>query len=219
MARYRGRGGENQGRKKLPPTFHHEETGFTAGGRGRWKLPEASTVGVGRNWKPKQKGGYTRHDVAVILAEFMGDNCACNFNGIDELLPKYCELLKSCPDVVGVACWEQYLKHRNKLTAEQSSVVERRDKHWQLIKQRCVTAPNWPQFEQKGISPEVTRALANLHAELVLATLEETESAHIFTANLWQGSLLELTDAIRGYAQKRKIKRPVAIGREPANTK
>jgi hypothetical protein len=70
---------------------------------------------------------YTRHDVAVILAEFMGDNCACNFNGIDELLPKYCELLKSCPDVVGVACWEQYLKHRNKLTAEQSSVVERRD--------------------------------------------------------------------------------------------
>lgn len=57
---------------------------------------------------------YTRHDVAVILAEFMGDNCACNFNGIDELLPKYCELLKSCPDVVGVACWEQYLKHRNK---------------------------------------------------------------------------------------------------------
>jgi hypothetical protein len=57
---------------------------------------------------------YTRHDVAVILAEFMGDNCACNFNGIDEWLPKYCELLKSCPDVVGVACWEQYLKHRNK---------------------------------------------------------------------------------------------------------
>jgi hypothetical protein len=81
---------------------------------------------------------YTRHDVAVILAEFMGDNCACNFNGIDELLPKYCELLKSCPDVVGVACWEQYLKHRNKLTAEQSSVVERRDKHWQLLNAGCV---------------------------------------------------------------------------------
>ena len=55
---------------------------------------------------------YTPHEVAVILAEFTGDNCACNFNGIDEWLPEKCELLDACPYPVGVACWEQYLKYR-----------------------------------------------------------------------------------------------------------
>ena len=55
---------------------------------------------------------YTAHDVAVILAEFTGDDCACNFNGIDEWLPEKCELLDACPNTCGVACWEQYLKHR-----------------------------------------------------------------------------------------------------------
>ena len=55
---------------------------------------------------------YTRHEVACILAEFTGDNCACNFNGIDEWLPEMCELLDACPYPVGVVCWEQYLKYR-----------------------------------------------------------------------------------------------------------
>lgn len=55
---------------------------------------------------------YNTHEVACILAEFTGDNCACNFNGIDEWLPEKCELLDACPNTVGVACWEQYLKHR-----------------------------------------------------------------------------------------------------------
>lgn len=58
---------------------------------------------------------YTRHDVAVILAETLGDNCACNFNGNDEWLPLYCDFAESvCPFPVGVACWEQYLKHINR---------------------------------------------------------------------------------------------------------
>jgi hypothetical protein len=65
-----------------------------------------------------------------------------------------------------------------------------------VIKRRVrVTAPNWPQFGQKGISPEVTRALANLHAELVRATLEETEERSCIYSIFGKG-VLELTDAV-----------------------
>lgn len=55
---------------------------------------------------------YTAHEVAEIIADLFGDTCACNFNRIDEWLPEKCELLDACPDTVGVACWEQYLKYR-----------------------------------------------------------------------------------------------------------
>ena len=58
----------------------------------------------------KKKNKYSAHDVALILSDVFGDSCACNFNGNDEWLPEKCELLDTCPDVVGVACWEQYLK-------------------------------------------------------------------------------------------------------------
>ena len=60
----------------------------------------------------KKKNKYSAHDVALILSDVFGDSCACNFNGNDEWLPEKCELLGTCPDVVGVACWEQYLKWR-----------------------------------------------------------------------------------------------------------
>ena len=56
---------------------------------------------------------YTLHDVAVILASAIGDDCACNINSNDEWLPQLCELQEACPHPVGVACWEQYLKHRD----------------------------------------------------------------------------------------------------------
>lgn len=55
---------------------------------------------------------WNNHTVACMLAELFDDTCACNYNGIDEWLPSKCELLDSCPNPVGVACWEQYLKHR-----------------------------------------------------------------------------------------------------------
>lgn len=73
-----------------------------------------------------------------------------------------------------------------------------------VIKGRVrVTAPNWPQFEQKGISPEVTRALANLHAELVLATLEETdERAYVYS--IFGKGVLELTDAVEEMLKQAK---------------
>lgn len=52
------------------------------------------------------------HETACIIADLLGDTCACNFNGNDEWLPKYCDFVKTCcPSPVGVACWEQYLKH------------------------------------------------------------------------------------------------------------
>ena len=52
------------------------------------------------------------HEVAELLANIIGDDCACNINGNDEWLPEVCDFRStSCPDVVGVACWEQYLKH------------------------------------------------------------------------------------------------------------
>ena len=60
-----------------------------------------------------ENGLYTAHEVAVIIANLFGDNCACNFNDIDEWLPFKCELLDACPNPCGVACWEQYLKYRH----------------------------------------------------------------------------------------------------------
>ena len=58
---------------------------------------------------------YTAHEVAEILAEIFQDDCACNCNGNDEWLPKLCEFSDTvCPNPSGVACWEQYLKWRDK---------------------------------------------------------------------------------------------------------
>ena len=56
---------------------------------------------------------YIAHEVAELLAEVIGDRCACNVNGNDEWLPLKCELLDACPNPCGVACWEQYLKYRH----------------------------------------------------------------------------------------------------------
>lgn len=61
---------------------------------------------------------WNNHTVACLLAELFGDTCACNYNDIDEWLPEKCELLDSCPNPVGVACWEQFLKHRAKRRTE-----------------------------------------------------------------------------------------------------
>ena len=58
---------------------------------------------------------YTEHTVAVLLAETIGDDCACNINSNDEWLPFCCDYRDDtniCPNAPGVTCWEQYLKHR-----------------------------------------------------------------------------------------------------------
>ena len=62
---------------------------------------------------------YTGNKVAEILAEVIGDECACNVNGNDEWLPEYCDFRDTCcPYPGGVACWEQYLKYRDKRPKE-----------------------------------------------------------------------------------------------------
>lgn len=55
---------------------------------------------------------WNNHTVACLLADLFDDTCACNYNGIDEWLPEKCEVIDSCPNPVGVACWEQFLEHR-----------------------------------------------------------------------------------------------------------
>ena len=66
-------------------------------------------------WRQIWKNGfYTAHEVAVIIADLFGDDCACNFNGNDEWLPYLCELQDACPHPCGVACWEQYLKYKDR---------------------------------------------------------------------------------------------------------
>lgn len=63
----------------------------------------------------KEQGAkqYNNHEVACIIADLFGDPCACNFNNIDEWLPYKCDFRETCcPNPVGVACWEQYLKHK-----------------------------------------------------------------------------------------------------------
>ena len=61
---------------------------------------------------PAVQQEWNNHTVACLLAELFHDTCACNYNGIDEWLPEKCELLDSCPNPGGVACWEQFLKHK-----------------------------------------------------------------------------------------------------------
>lgn len=61
---------------------------------------------------PSAQTEWNNHTVACLLAELFDDTCACNYNDIDEWLPERCELLDSCPKPGGVACWEQFLKHK-----------------------------------------------------------------------------------------------------------
>ena len=70
------------------------------------------TVSLEIDCIPSAEPEWNNHTVACLLAEMFGDDCACNFNGIDEWLPEKCEVIESCPNPVGVACWEQFLKHR-----------------------------------------------------------------------------------------------------------
>lgn len=61
--------------------------------------------------QPERK--YTLEEVAEILASVIGDECACNINGIDEWLPescKYGENEEECPNPKEKhGCWMQFL--------------------------------------------------------------------------------------------------------------
>ena len=70
-------------------------------------------------------GLYTRHEVACIIADLFGGTCACDYSGNDEWLPQYCEFAETnCPNVVGVACWEQYLKHIDEKAGVEAGMID-----------------------------------------------------------------------------------------------
>lgn len=54
----------------------------------------------------------TLEEVAALLYELTGDECACNLNGIDEWLPARCvhSFDGTCPDPGDqLECWRQYI--------------------------------------------------------------------------------------------------------------
>ena len=70
-------------------------------------------------------GLYTRHEVACIIADLFGGTCACDYSGNDEWLPQYCEFAETnCPNVVGVTCWEQYLKHIDEKAGVEAGMID-----------------------------------------------------------------------------------------------
>ena len=61
----------------------------------------------------RKKRGWTTEEVAELLSNLFGDECACNYNGIDEWLPercKYTEIADECPNPKEKhGCWMQFL--------------------------------------------------------------------------------------------------------------
>lgn len=60
---------------------------------------------------PSAEQAWTTEEVAEILANLTGDECACNYNGIDEWLPERCKYAEStCPNPKEKhGCWMQFL--------------------------------------------------------------------------------------------------------------
>lgn len=69
------------------------------------RLKELPSAGSEKKW--------TTEEVAELLFNLFGDECACNYNGIDEWLPercKYTEIADECPNPKEKhGCWMQFL--------------------------------------------------------------------------------------------------------------
>lgn len=86
-----------------------------------WKTLEIMDAQPTADVVERKKDAWTTHEVACLLAEVIGDDCACNVNGNDEWLPFECIFAqRECPNV-GVACWEQWLVHRKEKQNEQTN--------------------------------------------------------------------------------------------------
>lgn len=71
---------------------------------------------------PQESEAMSVNEVAELLAELFEDNCACNYDGIDEWLPYYCEVPGTvCPHPCGVECWKQFLKWRDVRASKEAS--------------------------------------------------------------------------------------------------
>ena len=84
------------------------------------------------------KTGWNNHQIACMIADLFGDACACNYNGIDEWLGELCDFKDTCcPNPVGVACWEQFLKYSQSRYTEcgyevrnKNALQEPKTGHW-----------------------------------------------------------------------------------------
>lgn len=94
------------------------------------------------------KIGWNNHQIACMLADLFGDACACNYNGIDEWLGELCDFKDTCcPNPVGVACWEQFLKYSQSRYTEcgyevrdKNALQEPKTGHW-IKKGNTLTCP------------------------------------------------------------------------------
>ena len=61
----------------------------------------------------ERKRKWTTEEVAELLFNMFGDDCACNFNDIDEWLPERCKYDETtCPNPKEKhGCWMQFLLH------------------------------------------------------------------------------------------------------------
>ena len=59
----------------------------------------------------RKRGEWTTEQVAELLANLFGDECACNFNDIDVWLPSACKYSETdCPEPKEKhGCWMQFL--------------------------------------------------------------------------------------------------------------
>lgn len=59
------------------------------------------------------KDKWTTEQVAELLSNMFCDDCACNFNDIDEWLPYKCKYAETqCPEPKELhGCWMQFLIH------------------------------------------------------------------------------------------------------------
>lgn len=59
----------------------------------------------------RPKGEWTTAEVAELLANIFGDECACNWSGNDEWLPEVCKYAETnCPSPKEAnGCWKQFL--------------------------------------------------------------------------------------------------------------
>ncbi len=76
---------------------------------------------------PKDEELFTLDQVAKLLYEAFGDECACNFNGNDEWLPMVCRFCESgyCPDPSDkLDCWREFIRQHDKKPKEDHNESE-----------------------------------------------------------------------------------------------
>lgn len=75
-----------------------------------WEWTEAVRMAI-EALADRPTGEWTTEQVAEMLANLFGDECACNWNGNDEWLPMACKYADTqCPDPKEKhGCWMQFL--------------------------------------------------------------------------------------------------------------